>query len=70
MQVLNQIIIIEDNAGFTLFLKENLAQAGISYTQLKQIQSVEELADASFNYNPDVIFLGSSFAKSKKPHYV
>lgn len=57
MQVLNQIIIIEDNAGFTLFLKENLAQAGISYTQLKQIQSVEELADASFNYNPDVIFL-------------
>lgn len=57
MQVLNQIIIIEDNPGDMLLIKENLAEAGLTCHHLVQLQTIADLTDASFDYNPDLIFL-------------
>jgi len=57
MHTLNQIIIIEDNKGDFLLLKENLAAASMLFNKIIHIQSIEELYALPENTNPDLIFL-------------
>lgn len=57
MRTLNQIIIIEDNKGDFLLLKEELAAASMLFNKIIHIQSIQELYTLPENINPDLVFL-------------